>query len=296
MGETEAGGAQRAALGFAAAAEESGVPGVVGAPGGVSPEGPGRRRRVPAWVYVVASFAGGVGLYWLAAVAFGSQFLPTPPAVGSVFRQDLASGYLEQQAWASLQRVLIGYLVGVAVSVPVGFLMGWYLWARQALEPWVQFLRVIPPLALIPIVITVIGIGQTARIFLIFYAAFLSTLIAVFQGVRSTDRTLVNAARVLGANDRRIFAWVVVPATVPYLLVGMRVALGNAWATLVAAELIASSSGLGYMMWSAQENGDPQRVMEGLVTLGLIGVVMDRIVVYLNHRLTRWQDTREDAA
>lgn len=296
MRETEAGDTQRTALGHTATTGQSGTPVLITATGGISPESPGRRKRVPAWVYVVASFAGGIGLYWLAAIALGSQFLPAPPAVASVFRQDLASGYLEQQAWASLERVLIGYLTGVAVSIPVGFLMGWYLWARQALEPWVQFLRVIPPLALIPIVITVIGIGQSARIFLIFYAAFLSTLIAVFQGVRSMDRTLVDAARVLGANDRRIFVWVVVPATVPYLLVGMRVALGNAWATLVAAELIASSSGLGYMMWSAQENGAPQRVMEGLITLGLIGVVMDRIVVYLNHRLTRWQDTREGAA
>lgn len=252
------------------------------------------RWKVPAWVYVVVSFAAGIGIWWLVAILLNNQFLPRPPAVVSVTRQDLASGFLAQQVWASLQRVLIGYAIGIAASLPVGFLMAWYLWARRALDPWVQFFRVIPPIALIPIVIVILGPTQQGRIFLIFNATFWTSVIAVYQGVRSTDRTLVNAARVLGANERNIFLRVVIPGAVPFLLTGMRIALGSAWATLVAAELVAANSGLGQMMWQAQASGDNARVIEGLVVLGLLGVIMDRLVVLGDRRLTRWQDKQED--
>ena len=176
------------------------------------------------------------------------------------------------------------------VAIPSGLIMAWYRWAAGLFEPWVQFLRAIPPLALIPLVILFLGIGESAKIFLIFLAAYLGIVIAVFEGARNVDRTLVAAARVLGAKDRTIFVRVVLPATVPYLFVGLRVGLGNAWATLVAAELIAANSGLGHMMENASTYFRITTVMVGVITIGVLALAMDRCIVYLGRYLTRWQE------
>lgn len=249
-----------------------------------------RRHQVPAAVFYLVSVVVGLGIWWIAAVAGTSDLLPTPGAVAKAGWDGLRDGDLLTQTWASLRRVLIGFLLGVAVAVPTGFLMGWYRWANGALEPWVQFFRTIPPLALIPLVIIFLGVGESAKVSLIFLAAYLSCVIAVVQGVRNVDRVLLNAARVLGAKDRHLFIKVVVPASLPYLFVGMRVALGNAWATLVAAELIAANTGLGHMMKIAGTYFEVPTVIVGVIVIGILGMLMDRVVLHLDRRLTRWQD------
>ena len=146
--------------------------------------------------------------------------------------------------------------------------MGWYTVARGLLEPWIQFFRTIPPLALLPLVLVLLGIGEVPKVVVIFLAAFLACVISTYQGVVSVDRTLINAARVLGAKDGTIFARVVVPASTPFILVGMRVGLGSAWATLVAAELLAAQAGLGRRMQQAQ-------IYYDLATI-FVGIVLDR--------------------
>lgn len=248
------------------------------------------RRRVPAAVYYLISVIVGISIWWAAAAAGTNELLPTPGAVARAGWDSLRDGDLFTQTWASLRRVLIGFVLGVALAVPTGFLMGWYRWANSALEPWVQFFRTVPPLALIPLVVIFLGVGESAKISLIFLAAYLSCVIAVVQGVRNVDRILLSAARVLGAKDRHLFLKVVVPASLPYLFVGMRVALGNAWATLVAAELIAADTGLGHMMKNAATYFEVPTVMVGVITIGILGLLMDRGVLYLDRRLTRWQD------
>ena len=136
------------------------------------------------------------------------------------------------------------------------------------------------------------GIGETPKIFVIFLAAFLSCVMSTFQGVVSVDHTLINAARVLGAGDA-IFLRVVVPASTPFILVGMRVGLGSAWATLVAAELIAAQEGLGYRMQKAQLYYDLPTIFVGLITIGVLGLIMDRLLLAAERRLTGWQE-RDD--
>ena len=155
-----------------------------------------------------------------------------------------------------------------------------------------QFFRTVPPLALIPLVIVILGIGEDAKIFVIFLAAFLACVLATFQGVRNVDITMINAARVLGAKDLTIFARVVIPASTPFIFVGMRVALGSAWATLVASELIAAPTGLGRMMQSAAQFLQTDRIVVGIVMIGLLGFVMDRALLLLERRLTAWQEVR----
>ena len=251
-----------------------------------------QRKRL---VYSVASVILGIGGWWLAAAFGTSGLLPPPPEVLSTAITGFSEGWLIENIVASLSRVLTGFVIGVLVAVPVGFLMGWFLWARGLIEPWVQFFRTIPPLALIPLVILFLGIGETAKVFLIFLAAFFATVIATFGGVRSVDKTLIDAAQVLGSNNFSIFFRVVVPAAFPYILAGARIGLGSAWATLVASELIAANSGLGYMMKQASQYFDVPKVMVGVISIGILGFVMDRSVLRIEDRLTRWQEKREQA-
>lgn len=146
------------------------------------------------------------------------------------------------------------------------------------------------PIALIFLVIPLIGIDEDARIFVIWLASFLTLVVAVFQGVRNVDPTLVKAARVLGANDLDIFLDVVVPATLPYTFVGMRIGLGAAWSTLVAAELIGAESGLAYLTQEASTYVRLPTVIVAIVTIGITGLAMDRALLLIERRATRWQE------
>jgi NitT/TauT family transport system permease protein len=250
---------------------------------------PRRRRRLLLPLNVASALAG-IGLWWLWAAT--AENVPTPAEVLSRMGELLADGTLEADILASLRRVLLGFAIGVALAIPVGFLMGWYTVARGLVEPWVQFFRTVPPLALIPLVVVLFGIGESPKVFVIFVAAFLACVIATFQGVVDVDRTLLNAARVLGAPTRTIFARVVVPASMPYILVGMRVGLGSAWGTLVAAELVAAQEGLGYRMQNAQIYIDRPTIFAGLICIGVLGLVMDRLLLLAERRLTNWQERR----
>ena len=239
----------------------------------------------------VVAVALGVGLWQLLASA-GVEGLPGPAPVAQRGWQLLANGTLEGDALASLRRVLIGFALGSLLAVPVGFLMCWYPWARGLLEPYVQFFRAVPPLALIPTAIVLLGIGETPKIFVIFLAAFLSSVVAAYQGVVDVDRTLIDAARVLGASDWDIFRRVVVPAASPFLLVGMRIGLGSAWGTLVAAELIAAQQGLGFRMQQAELYYDLPTIFVSLIAIGVLGLLMDRLLQRAERRITRWQERR----
>ncbi|MDQ0401788.1 ABC transporter permease [Streptomyces sp. NBC_01723] len=264
-----------------------------GAGGEVTGAAPGRARtggRGQTLVLNAVSVAAGIALWWAAASA-GFK-LPTPPEVVSRAGTLIGDGTLADDALASLTRVLTGFALGTAVAVPVGFLMGWYGIVRGLVEPWIQFFRTIPPLAIIPLAVVAMGIDETPKIFVIFLAAFLACVISTFQGVVNVDRTLIDAARVLGAKDATIFARVVVPASTPFILVGMRVGLGSAWATLVAAELIAAQQGLGYRMQNAQLYYDLPTIFVGLISIGILGLLMDRVLLLAERRLTRWQERR----
>jgi NitT/TauT family transport system permease protein len=251
---------------------------------------PPARRGIPRGALNLVSVAVGIALWW--GISLAGFDIPTPPEVVKRGGELIANGTLAKDIVASLLRVLTGFLLGVAGAIPVGFLMGWYGTVRGLVEPWVQFFRTIPPLAIIPLAIVLMGIGETPKIFVIFLASFLACVIATFQGVVNVDKTLINAARVLGAKDGTIFARVVVPASTPFILVGMRVGLGSSWATLVAAELIAAQQGLGYRMQSAQLYYDLPTIFVGLITIGVLGLLMDRILLFAEKHLTSWQERR----
>jgi NitT/TauT family transport system permease protein len=249
-----------------------------------------RRKRNKLLVLNLISVVAGIAIWWILALN-GFQF-PTPPEVVQKASELWAAGILQADILASLGRVLSGFLLGSLCAIPVGFLMGWYTTARGLFEPWIQFFRTIPPLALLPLVLVLMGIGEVPKIFVIFLAAFLACVISTYQGVVSVDRTLINAARVLGAKDGTIFAQVVVPASTPFILVGMRVGLGSAWATVVAAELLAAQAGLGARMQQAQLYYDLATIFVGILMIGILGLIMDRLLLLAESKLTGWQERR----
>lgn len=245
----------------------------------------------PAAMLLLNAAAVAVGIcFWWLVTAKGMVGLPTPAQVAVAAFAQAESGILFSDALASLGRVMTGFCLGLIVAIPVGFLMGWYRVARGIIEPYVQFFRTIPPLAIIPLAIVTMGIDETPKIFVIFLAAFLSSVVATYQGVISVDKTLINAARVLGAGDFTIFRRVIMPASMPYIMVGVRIGLGSSWATVVAAELIAAQSGLGYRMQQAQLYYDLPTIFVSLIAIGVLGLLMDRIVMAADRILTAWQE------
>lgn len=250
-----------------------------------------RPWRVSYNVLSVLSVIAGIVIWWGLSLLKGVG-LPSPAQVAADFVALISDGTLLPNIGASLMRVLIGFAVGSGLAIPLGFLMGWYAPVRAVLEPWTQFFRMIPPLAIIPLAIVLMGIGEVPKIFVITLAAFLVAIVATFQGVVNVDKTLINAGRVLGARDLTIFRRIAVPASIPFIMVGLRQGLGASWATLVAAELIAAQLGLGFMMQQAQIYYDLPTIFVGLVTIGILGLIMDQILLWTDKHLTSWQERR----
>jgi NitT/TauT family transport system permease protein len=230
-----------------------------------------------------------IGLWWLVSVL--DDKTPTPGAVFHRLVDGLStSDGLLLDTRLSVLRVLIGMAIGCTVAVPVGFALAWFPVVRSMVSPLVSFFRALPPLALIPLVIVYLGIGDTARISILGYAAFFSAVIVIYESVAAIDDLYVRAARALGATEFELFRRVVVPLTVPQIFVAIRVALGVCWATVVAAELVAASRGLGAMMAHAQNFFRMDDVWAGILLIGISAVVMDRLVQLAMTRAVRWQE------
>lgn len=250
-----------------------------------------RRLRLPTVVINVLSILLAFGIWWGIA-ALGIDSLPNPPQVFHSFMTMAGNGILGADIWASTSLVLIGFGIGTSLAIFVGLLMGWYRIFQALTDPIIQFYRMIPPLATIPLAVVLFGIGQTPKIIVISLAAFLTTVIAVVEGVKNVDKTLINAARVLGLSESAVFWRVIIPGSLPWIFIGMRVGIGACWATLVAAEMIAAHSGLGFRMEQAQIYYNLPVIFVDLIIIGFLGLTMDRCLYLANRRLTSWQETR----
>ncbi len=193
----------------------------------------------------------------------------------------------------SLFRVLAGFTLGLLAAIPIAFLMGWYKAAQYLLEPVVQFIRTIPPIAYIPLVIVALGVDESSKVMVIFIATFLVMVITIYQGVKNVDSTLVKAARVLGAGDKDIFFHVVVPASFPFVLTAIRLGLSAGLTTLIASELTGASKGLGTMIQEASMYFRMDVVIMGIMVIGIIGLLLNKIVHLLERWLTGWQETHQ---
>lgn len=243
---------------------------------------------------MLLSFVLGIGIWsLLSMIPSVGIILVSPVTLLKVFGREIANGRLIDNVSISLFRVLSGFSLGLAVAIPVAFLMGWYKNFQMIVEPWIQFFRTIPPIALIPLVIVALGVGESAKVTVIFVATFLVMVISIYQGVKNVDVTLIKAARVLGARDRDIFMHVIVPASFPYILVGIRLGLAAGLTTLIAAELTGASKGLGNMIMEASLFFSMDLVILGIVVIGIIGFILDKLILWLELKLTSWQEVRK---
>lgn len=214
---------------------------------------------------------------WAVAVRFQTSGLfPDPLQVLSGLGELLQKGLLAKHVVASLFRVTWGYSLAVVTAIPLGLLLGWYRRGEQALNPILQLLRPISPLAWIPISILWFGVGDVAAIFLIYIASALTLVVAAMNAVRNVPPALLRAGRNFGLSDRRLLLDVVLPAALPQLIVALRISLGVAWLVVVAAEMIAVNSGLGFLIVDARNAGNRyDLVVAGMVMIGLIGLALD---------------------
>ena len=215
--------------------------------------------------------------------------VPTPHAVAARF-WELAGQRLPKDVYMSTQRVFLGVTLGILLAVPVGFVLGWYRGVRTFIDPLLNFFRALPPIALIPLVIVYFGIGEGAKVVILFYASFFAGVIVMYEGIAQISPIYVRVARTLGARDVEIFAKVIVPLTVPHILTALRVALGVAWATLVASELIAAQQGLGSLIQNAASFFQLDIIYVGIICIGFIALFMDMALRALARRFVSWQE------
>ena len=192
------------------------------------------------WVGAVALW---YGVRWSGFV--NQSLIPAPHQVAAKFVELLLHEGLLFDVFASTRRVFLGVMLGILAAVPVGFLLGWYRPARTFADPMINFFRALPPIALIPLVIVYFGVDEVAKLVILFYASFFAGVIVMYEGVSQITPLYIRVAQTLGAGEFEIFRKVIIPLTVPHILTALRVALGVAWATLVASELIAAQRGLG---------------------------------------------------
>jgi len=247
----------------------------------------------------VVSLCAGILIWWLLSMMPGVGVILAGPQdiIKSALPELLNNGatgefeaYLlvKHIRW-SFQRVFLGWLIAFVAAIPTAFLMGWYRTFRDFADPWIQFLRTIPPIALIPLVILLMGTGEQAKITVIFITSFLVMTVTIYQGVRNLDYTLVKAAYTFGANDLSIFGRVVVPYAFPFILTAARLGVSTALTTLIAAEMTGTFYGLGSMIQTAQIYFRMDKVMLGIICIGIIGFILDRLLLLAEKKLTRWK-------
>lgn len=242
--------------------------------------------------YSMISLVGFLGLWIVISHSEAHTVFATPVEVWRALVDMVRSGKLFIHITSSLSRSLMGFSMAFLCALPVSFLMGWYRPCRLILEPWIKFVKSIPPIAYITLIIVAQGVGESAKVTVIFIGAFLVMVINIYQGVRNVDNTLIKAAQVLGAGDWVIFFKVVLPASLPFILVGMRLGLASSLTTLIAAELTGAQAGLGQMIQEASMYFQMDVVLMGIMIIGLIGTILDQIVNWMERRLTAWQETR----
>lgn len=222
--------------------------------------------------------------------------LPSPLAVTAGLLDLIWTGMppghlLHVHIYYSVQRVLWGYALAFMAAIPLGILMGWSNTIRNLIEPLVEMIRPIPPLAWIPLAILWFGIGGKSAAFIIFLGAFFPILLNTVGGVHSIDPVLIEAARVMNANRRFIFLKVLIPGAVPSILTGMRIGIGIGWMTLVAAEFtgVKQGYGLGYMIMTARDIQRSDEIIAGMLVIGLIGLGIDACLRLAERNMVKWR-------
>ena len=220
-------------------------------------------------------------------IAYLKPFKPYDPAAGGYLAW-LVSGELLHDAAASLYRVILGFLIGAGLALPLGLLMGTSRTVYALVNPLLQVLRPIPPIAYIPLAILWFGLGNPPAFFLISLGAFFPVVMNTISGVRTVDAIYIRAAQNLGAPKTTLFWRVILPAATPHIMTGIRVGFGVAFIVVIVAEMIAVNDGLGYRILEAREFFWSDKIIAGMVTIGLLGLAIDTGLQRFSDHLLRW--------
>jgi NitT/TauT family transport system permease protein len=216
---------------------------------------------------------------WVPSILF-----PTPLQTVQAWAALLREGVLLHHVSVSLGRIAVGFLLGTVIGVTLGLAMGLFRPVSVVLEPYVQFFRFVPPVAWIIPAILWFGIGERSKVFLIFYTTVFLVLLNTMAGVAAVARNQLRSARCFGASRRQLFLWVSLPATMPYVLTGMRLGMGNSFAAVVGAEFIAAQAGLGFLIIDSGTWMATDRMFAGMLTLGVLGILADRLFRAITER------------
>jgi ABC-type nitrate/sulfonate/bicarbonate transport system permease component len=235
-------------------------------------------------------------LFWTFVVQSGlisTRFTPTPLQIFEEFFSLIHNGYVGVPIYdhiaASLIRTLIGFSAAVIVGIPFGLLVGSAKSLEAAFVPWFAFLRPIPAIAFVPLVILWFGIGEFSKISVIFFSSFLYITVSTIAGVKAVPVQILRAGYSLGAMDRKSFLYVILPAALPQIMVGLRLGSAISWTLVVAAELVAAQRGLGYMIMDASTFFRVKDVYVGLILIGLIGFLLESVIAFAESRLVHWR-------
>jgi NitT/TauT family transport system permease protein len=221
------------------------------------------------------------GVWWLVASNknVNALILPSPAKVVATFAyltsHKFANFTIQQHLGSSLLRFIFGFVLAAVIGIPLGLAMGWLRWLDYVIAPLFEAVRFVAPIAWVPFAVLWFGTGIGGPVLIIFAGAFPPCLINAYRGARHVDRNLIEAALTLGANDRTIIFNVLLPAAMPSIVAGLRISAGLGWQSLIGAELIVVSAGIGYLMVQGQSNLDTAIVMSGMIAIGLVGAVID---------------------
>lgn len=250
--------------------------------------------RIPDWGWLLLSLLAALALWYALSVGpKTARSFPFVPKILEAVRTVIDRGILLQDFMSSMISVILGFALGFVTAVPIAFLMAWYRPVRYILEPWIQFIRNIPPLAYVPLVVISAGVGRRPQVIVIWLATFLIMTVTIYQGVRNIDETLIKAARVLGARDRDLFIKVIFPATTPFILTAVRLGVSVALTTLIAAESTGAIAGMGMRIRSFSNSFEVAPMLLYIILIGIIGITSEKIIKTLERRLTGWQEKRD---
>ncbi|MFD2093193.1 ABC transporter permease [Blastococcus deserti] len=248
-----------------------------GAPAGTARPAPRRPAMAGTWLTYFLAVVGALLLWQLLSLFVNPLFLPGPLQVGRSAVELTGSGELPQHVGVSYFRVLSGWVIGAVLAIPLGLLAGRVKLLRVALEPFLNFFRFVPPIAFLSLSLIWLGIGETSKIALIVYASLFIVFLNTIAGVQAIDEEKLRAAQCLGASRLQLLSTVIVPATIPDIVTGLRTAMGISFMTVVAAELVAAESGVGYLIYNSRLFARTDYVFVGIVTLGLMGLLADLV-------------------
>ncbi len=252
------------------------------------------KSRAIKWMWLLISFGSAMLLWTLLSVnPKTSRSFPNVKVVLGYIKIMIDRGVFYKDITSSLISVLAGFGLGFVIALPVAILMAWYKPVRNIIEPWIQFIRNIPPLAYVPLVVISAGVGRKPQIIVITIAVFLTMAITIYQGVINIDTTLIKAAKVLGAKDRDIFIRVIAPASLPFIMTAIRLGSSVALTTLIAAESTGAAAGLGMRIRALNNSFESPPMLLYIIIIGIIGMIIEKLVKLLERRLTGWQEKRE---